>query len=135
MTASFMRLPFASAVEIGEQIHHRLANLLRLALEEVIRVLDDGQLLRLGDLRIEAADVAQRNQLVTIAVDEELGKAGFLDRAEVELVHGQADAEEQLDARIVQPDVPRDPRAEREARTRKAADRNTAPDMKSSAAR
>ena len=83
MTASCMMcLPTSlDRVEVGEQIFDGFADQRRLALEQMIRVFDRDQLLRLGKLRVELANLLDRNQLVALAVDDELRQRAGLQRA------------------------------------------------------
>src|SRR5690606_12968515 len=60
------------AAEIGEQILERVADLRLLAVEQVVGAVDDHELLRLLEVRVELLHVPQRNQFVGLAVDDEL---------------------------------------------------------------
>ncbi len=64
----------ASRMEISKQVLDGLADQTGLAIEQVIGVLDDDQFLGFGKLRVEPANVSDRDQLVVFAMDDEFGE-------------------------------------------------------------
>ena len=63
-------------IQIPEQILERLADLSVLPFEQMRGAVDDDELLRFLELRVERPEILQRAQLVEIALDEELGFGG-----------------------------------------------------------
>ena len=81
----------------------------------MIRRVDDDELLWLGAAGVELAHLLEREQLVALAVDEELCLRAARDRLEVVVRQRRRDADERRHARIVGADGQRDVGAERHA--------------------
>ena len=72
-----------------------------LAVEQMIGAVDDDELFRLGQLRVELPDLLQRNQLVALAMNEERRLARPSTTGEVIVtVHRAGDADERRDVGI-----------------------------------
>src|SRR5476649_2164298 len=104
ITASFI---------IPQQILDRVGDLGHLAVEQMIRGVDDNELLRFRGARIERAHVLQEAQLVELALDEEFRLRAARDGVEVVARDRRRDPDERRHARILRADRHRDPRAER----------------------
>src|SRR5581483_11629582 len=103
----------ASCMPITQQILDRVGDLARLAVEQMIRGVDHDELLRFLRAGVQRLDVAQRTDLVALAVDEELRLGRRRDRFEIVARHRRRDADERRDARVGRADRQRDVRSER----------------------
>src|SRR5688572_5378414 len=84
----------ASAIEILKEIFDCVADLRNLAVEQMIGGVDDDKLLRLGQERVELANLFLRNQLVALAMNQ---KRRFTRRHDGRIVvfgHGTRDSDE-----------------------------------------
>src|SRR5262245_8836316 len=82
----------------------------------MIRAVDHHELLRLRRPRVELADVFERTQLVTLAVNEELRLHAARDRLEIVAADRRGDGDERRHSRVLSTDGQRYPRAEGHAR-------------------
>src|SRR5258708_3817642 len=99
----------ASTIPILQQIVDHLGDFRGFSFEEMIRRVDDDELLRLFAARVERADVLQRTELVELTVDEKLRLPARLDRREIVAIDRQRDADNGRHARVGGADTARNP--------------------------
>src|SRR5476651_1375405 len=105
----------ASCIPIPQKILDRVGDLGDLAVEQMIRAVDDDELFRIRGARVERAHVLEKTELVELALDEELVLRALRGRVEVVACDRRADGDQRRDARIPGADTERDPRSERHA--------------------
>src|SRR5918994_3346648 len=84
----------ASAIEILQEIFDCVADLRNLAVEQMIGGVDDDKLLRLGQERVELANVFLRNQLVALAMNQKRRLTGRHNGRIIVFVHWTRDSDE-----------------------------------------
>src|SRR5262245_54932429 len=90
----------ASAIEVRQEIVERFADFRRVPVEEMIRGVDDDELLRLGQLAVELPHVLNRTDVVRFSLHEEfrLGALRRVDEVVAFARHRRRDADQHLDA-------------------------------------
>src|SRR5678815_14831 len=107
----------ASAMKVLQKIFERFTDLGGVPVEQVIRHVDDDELLRLEQRAVELPHVLDRADVVRLALDEELRLGARLRVQEVvaHLGHRRRNADQRRDALVGGAGLERDPRAERKA--------------------